>query len=75
MDKIKGFRTIAFNAVMGIGMLLTITLGIDTSSEVAQVQANIDAILTGLVSLWLVGSILLRAITDSPIFTKVNRRW
>lgn len=75
MDNIKGFRTIAFNVVMTIGMLVTVWTGIDTSAEVEQVQEGINSILTGIVSVWLVGSIWLRVLTDSPIFKKVNKRW
>ena len=75
MDSIKGFRTIAFNVSMTIGMLITVWTGIDTSEQVAQVQDGINSILTGIISVWLIGSVWLRVLTDSPIFKKVNKRW
>lgn len=60
MDKFKGFRTIAFNLVMGLGLVI--------GSEFD--PALIDQALNGIVAAWMVGNVFLRAITTSRIFRK-----
>ncbi len=57
----KGYRTIAFQALM----LIVAGFGI---SEVS--PENIEAAVAAGASLWAFGNIILRAITNSSIFTK-----
>jgi hypothetical protein len=70
MDKLKGFKTLAFNAVMTIGMLITVWTGVDTSKDVTAITETSLKILEGGMVLWGIGNAWLRAITDSKIFSK-----
>lgn len=71
---LKGFRTLIFNVVMGIVMLLR-ALGADTEMPTEeQVSAAIDSLDVALTAIWAIGNLLLRAITDSPIFKKEPKR-
>lgn len=54
----KGFRTVAFNALMTLVGLF----GAEISPELAEQAVG------AFVLLWGVGNVLLRAITNSPIF-------
>lgn len=61
--KMKGYRTVAFNVVMGLGMIF----GIDAAElEPAQVDLALD----GGMALWGLGNVLLRAITNTSIFAR-----
>lgn len=68
MDKLKGYRTIVFNVIMAISMLMTIFFGVDVSGDATKLKEGIDMALQGLTTIWGIGSIWLRIITDSPIF-------
>lgn len=56
----KGFRTVAFNLLMAV---VTIT-GATLSPEL--VEQFVEAI----VGVWAAGNVLLRAVTNSPMFKK-----
>ena len=68
MDKLKGYKTIIFNVIMAISMLMTIFFGVDVSADATKLKDGIDMALQGLITVWGIGSIWLRIITDSPIF-------
>ena len=68
--KAKGFKTVAFNVVMAIVAALTILVP-EQAAELPTgevVTETIDLVEAGVVALWTVGNIILRAITNSPIF-------
>ena len=67
---IKGYRTIIFNAVMAVVLIVSAVV---PDAELPDEAAISDAVVAfemavGLV--WGVGSMILRAVTDSPIFKK-----
>ena len=62
----KGFKTVAFNVVMGI---LFFAGAPDAVSE-AQLTEALNAGEAGFTAVWSVGNIVLRAITDTPIFRR-----
>lgn len=64
----KGYKTVAFNALMTVGMFITVWTGHDTTAEVEVVKDNVLNISTALTVVWGIGNVWLRAITDSPIF-------
>lgn len=66
---LKGYRTIAFNLVMGILMVYQVRTGQPVPSAEA-VQTGIDDVGTGLAVLWVAGSAVLRAITNTRIGRK-----
>lgn len=66
----KGFRTVLFNAVMAVVMIVkAINPDAELPDEVA-VTASIDAVELAIGLVWSIGNLFLRAITDSPIFKK-----
>ena len=62
----KGYRTVAFNLVMGVVMLVNQVYGTEIGD--AQVSATIDALDAGLTGLWAIGNVVLRAVTNTSIF-------
>lgn len=60
----KGYRTIIVNSLMALASILVIW-GIDISPE------QIDKIATGIVTVFTVANMILRAITNTPI----GKRW
>lgn len=64
----KGWRTVTFNIVAMIGMLVTVLTGTETKDDVVVVQeSTMQAIEAGIV-VWGIVSVWLRAITNTPIF-------
>lgn len=73
LELIKGYKTIAFNTVMTIVMLVRVLSPESELPDAASVQAGIDSIDATLTALWGIGNMVLRAITDSPIFKKETK--
>ncbi len=70
MSSLKGFRTVIFNIIMGAIMVIrAFNPEAELPDEVA-VQGAVDAVDAAISSVWLVGNLILRAITDSSIFKK-----
>ena len=66
----KGYRTVAFNVIMGVIMLVrAIAPDAELPGEEA-VGSAVDLLDAGLSAGWALGNIVLRAITTSAIFTK-----
>jgi hypothetical protein len=70
LDKLKGFKTIAFNVLMGATMLIRFFNPETQVPDVEEVTAAVDAVGASLTAIWGFGNMWLRAITDSPIFKK-----
>jgi len=66
----KGYRTIAFNAVMAIVAMATIFSPDAEVPTADQVQSAVNGVEAAVVGVWTVGNMILRAITSSPIFKK-----
>jgi hypothetical protein len=66
----KGWKTVLFNAVMVVIALVT-TLNPDAEKpDAAAVQGAIDTGEAAFATIWGVGNVILRALTNSPIFKK-----
>ena len=70
LDKLKGYRTVIFNVIMGIIMLVRVFNPDAQLPADEAVNQALDATSAALDAVWLVGNLVLRAITDSPIFRK-----
>ena len=70
MNSLKGFKTIAFNVVMTIVMAVRVLSPESELPDDAAVQAAVNAVDAAITAAWGIGNIILRAITDSPIFSK-----
>jgi len=57
----KGWRTVAFNLVMGVVSIFGIT-AVDAET--------VNTAIAGAAAIWTVGNIVLRAVTNTPIFKK-----
>lgn len=68
--KMKGYKTVVFNIIMGIVMLVKVLGGDASGLEDVDVSGAIDIVEAGLVTLWSVGNIILRAITSTKIFNR-----
>lgn len=65
---LKGYRTLIFQAIMSVGMLITVWTGHDTKDETTTVTQNLDGVIAALTVIWGIGNAWLRAITDTAIF-------
>ena len=71
MNALKGFKTIAFNVIMLVVMGVRLINPEAELPDEAAVEATALSLDAGLTALWGIGNVILRAITDSPIFKKV----
>jgi len=69
---LKGYKTVAFNVVMSLITILTMFNPGSELPDAETVQGGIDAVEAAVVAVWTVGNLILRAVTDSPIFKKEN---
>ena len=68
--KMKGYKTVAFNAVMSFVMLLSVWKP-DTASSLpgaTEVSGLLDQAEMWIVAVWGIGSVMLRAVTSTSIF-------
>lgn len=66
----KGYKTIVFNLVMA---LIAIVKALNPDAETPDagaVSTGVDQFLVGLGAVWAFGSIVIRAVTHSPIFNR-----
>lgn len=70
MEHLKGYKTIIFTVTMaGIMLVRALSPGAELPDEGA-VSGAIDAVEVAIVSVWGVGSLILRALTSSSIFNR-----
>lgn len=62
----KGYKTVAFNAIMGVLYLA----GTPDAISPAELTQHLTVAEAGFASVWTVGNIVLRAVTNSPIFRR-----
>ncbi len=70
MNALKGFKTIAFNVIMVVVMGVRVINPEAELPDEAAVEATVMSLDAALTAVWGIGNIILRAITDSPIFSK-----
>lgn len=64
----KGYRTFMFNITLGILVFLQTMTG-DTL-DIDSVMSAMTSIEGGMVTLWTVGNVVLRSVTNTKMFTK-----
>jgi hypothetical protein len=68
MDKLKGYRTVVFNAIMTLTMIYTLWQPDAVLPDAETVNQTLDTVEAAIAALWGVGNVVLRAVTSSPIF-------
>jgi len=66
----KGYKTVAFNVLMSLVTIITMFNPGSELPDAETVQGGINAVEAAVVAVWTVGNLILRAVTDSPIFKK-----
>ena len=69
MDKLKGYKTILMNIVMGALALLAVIYP-DLVLDKVAIADSIEQIFAGIAVLWTAFGVALRAVTDSPMFKR-----
>ncbi len=67
---LQGFKTVIFNVVMGVIMFVR---ALSPESELPTEEAvttSVDALDAFLTAAWAVGNLILRAVTNAPIFNR-----
>ncbi len=67
----KGFKTVAFNVVMTVVALVRVFNPEAELPDPVAVQASVDLVDVGFLSAWGTINLILRGLTDSPIFKKI----
>lgn len=66
----KGYKTIVFNVVMGLVLFIRAMSPESELPDAESVEGAVDAVGAAFAAVWGIGNVILRAITDSPIFKK-----
>jgi len=69
LAKFQGFKTIVFNVVMTL-VAVVLAINPELAIDPGTVSQGLDAIWAGLAVFWGAGSVILRWLTTTPIFTK-----
>lgn len=72
LSKLKGYKTILFNVIMTIVMGLRLWLPDAELPDEAAVTGAVNALDAFLTAAWGVGNMILRSVTNSPMFNKPN---
>jgi hypothetical protein len=67
---LKGYRTIIFNVIMSAFMLISLWSPSTELPSGEEVKGALEQLDLALAFFWGLGNIILRAITDTPIFKK-----
>lgn len=68
---LKGYKTIIFNGIMGVILLIRAVMPDVVVPDEAEVNSILDSLLANLDSIIaIVGNIWLRFVTTTPVFTK-----
>jgi hypothetical protein len=67
---LKGYKTAIFNAVMTVVMVLRLWNPDAELPDADTVSQGLDTIDAAIAAIWGTGNMILRAITDTPIFKK-----
>ena len=68
MEALRGWRTVMFNVIMAAAMCVTLLTGTATEDDVIVLKQGVEHIIEGVIAVWTVGNLWLRAVTDTPIF-------
>ena len=71
MKDLKGFKTIAFNVLMLVIMGVRVINPEAELPDAEAVESTVISVDAALTALWGFVNIILRSVTDSPIFKKV----
>lgn len=74
MNKMKGFKTVIFNVIMAVIMVIYAFNPDAERPSAEQVSSTIDMVLTGLAAVWAIGNVILRAISTAPIFNGLFKK-
>lgn len=66
----KGYRTIIFNIVMTISMGLALWMPEAETPDAETVNTALDNVEAAITAVWGIGNMILRAITNTPMFNK-----
>ena len=67
---LKGYRTIIFNILMPVLMAVSLWTGEDVGGE-GELNLMLDAVEEALVAVWAIGNMVLRAITNTRIGSRI----
>lgn len=70
MDFLKGYRTVAFNVIVGLLMVWRAVSPADEIPSESQVSTLLDSLYASLDAILVVGNIVLRKFTDTPLGRK-----
>ena len=70
LTNLKGYRTIIFNLMMTLFMIISIWNPAAELPNQQDVMVGFDQVEAAIAFIWGLGNMILRAITDTPIFTK-----
>lgn len=70
LDNLKGYRTVIFNVIMGLLLIWRSVAPADEIPTDSQVQTLVDTVFSALDAILVVGNILLRKVTDTPLGQK-----
>jgi hypothetical protein len=70
LDLIKGYKTVVFNAFMAVVMVVRVMMpDVELPADEALKEAG-DSVTAALAVFWAAGAVMIRAVTNSPIFKK-----
>ena len=67
---LKGYKTIAFNVIMSLVTVIALFNQGAELPDAETVRGGLDAVDTAIAAVWGIGNIILRAVTDTPVFKK-----
>ena len=72
LESIKGWKTILFNIIMTVVMLISVWGGFgDAPAPTGEdIQSAIDQLDAAIAAIWGIGNLILRAITNTSIFKR-----
>lgn len=69
---LKGYRTVIFNIIMTAVMTMKMWMPESDLPDADSINHAIDGLDAAITLIWGVGNILLRAVTNTPVFKKEN---
>ena len=70
LENLKGYRTVIFNLVMTVVMVFSLWKPGESWPGASEINSFLDSFEVAFAFLWGLGNIVLRAVTDTPIFKK-----
>jgi hypothetical protein len=70
LESLKGYRTVLFNLLMTVIMVLSLWKPGEAWPGAEAINSFLDSFEVAFAFLWGLGNMILRAVTDTPIFKK-----